>query len=458
MVFDQEQCKLFNINADQADTEILDGADEGDFLFADGPKQVILKESDRSLEQLYKWHRAGKLITDPEWQRHYVWNDKKASMLIESFLLHMPVPVVYLLKTHDGKYEIIDGQQRLVSVFRFLSNAYSLKGLEVLDHNGCFYKDLPKATQGELEDCTIKVFELQPNTSIDLIYLIFGRLNTGGMPLNDQEIRNCLFKGTLNSKICELAVSKNFITCVNQNNISKRMADRSMVLRFFAFYEKTYKKANRGLKSFINDFLETYKNCPSEKLCEFENVFNKCMKACVTVFGDNGFRTLSEKNGSLAWANKVNMCIFQVIATSFSSYDIGQITRRSDSILEEYINLLTEDKKWVDAVSSRTSNFNNIQYTFQEWERRLKYAIGDEEPNDKQRCFSLELKKKMYTENNTCHICGQAISALLDAALDHDVDYWRGGKTVPENARLVHRLCNQKKPNVAPVEVSLSLV
>lgn len=98
----------------------LEGSDEGD-LNSPQKHRIHLEKSDRSLAELKRWHDRGRLILDPDWQRNYVWKQRQASKLIESFLLGIPVPVVYLAINEEGKYEVIDGQQRLRSVLTFLT-------------------------------------------------------------------------------------------------------------------------------------------------------------------------------------------------------------------------------------------------------------------------------------------------------------------------------------------------
>jgi len=363
---------------------------------------------------------------------------------VESFLTDIPVPVIYLAKTPETKYEVIDGLQRLTSVFDYFNNDYPLRGLELMrDYNGKFFKQLPEAQQHKLQDATLRTFELSPHTPKDLMFVIFERLNTGGIRLNDMEIRNCLYRGALNNLIRELASNSDFHQCMNQKNLEKRMTDRNLVLRFLAFYERTHHKAKQGLKRFLNDFFETYRNPPDAKLAEYEKQFRKAMKACITIFGDRGFRIRRDGGeGGHEWAARPNAAIFQVIATSFTDFDLGQLTRRADSIHEEYVDLVSTDKTWVEGVRVSTGDATKIDYVFETWRSRLRKAIGNEPPNDSARLFSRTLKEEMFNTNSNCAICGQTITLLMDAAMDHNKHYWRGGLTVPENARLVHRQCN----------------
>ena len=117
-----------------------------------------------------------------------------------------------------------------------------------------------------------------------MMFILFERLNTGGVALNEMEIRNCLFRGSLNDLLKELSTNPDFNATLAVSNLSRRMLDRAFVLRFLAFYEKTYMRAKNGLKHFLNDFFQTYRNPSQKKLDEFKSQFEKCMKASYTIF------------------------------------------------------------------------------------------------------------------------------------------------------------------------------
>ena len=429
---------------DQSAEDQLDGSDEGEMPVESKIHKISLEKNDRSLAELHRWYKSGKIIIDPEWQRNYVWDKTRASKLIESFIIELPVPVIYLGQNNEEKYEVIDGLQRMTATFKFFNNEFPLSGLEIRpEFNGKYFKDLTTKIQSKLEDTTLRTFELANSTPKDLMFIIFERLNTGGKALNDMEIRNCMFRGSLNDLIKDLAKNFEFTSSINQKKIDERMHDRALVLRFLAFYNSTYLKAKKGLKPFLNEFFETYKNPTPARLVEFKEVFIKSMRACHTIFGDKAFRLRkTSERDSGQWALKINASVFQVLAVSFSDYDIGQLTRAADAIYEEYCDIISNDPRWVQAVSNRTSHYSNVEYAFEAWRARLKEVMRAAEPNDTVRCFSRQLKEDLYEHSKTCSICNNKITSINDAALDHCIHYWRGGKTVPENARLAHRQCN----------------
>lgn len=447
-----------DLRADTSDGEVddhndpdttADGLDEGE-LHAPFSGEVPIDKLDRSLVDLKRLHDEGDLVVDPEWQRNYVWTSGQASKLIESFLLNIPVPEIYLARTRDNRYEVVDGLQRLTSVFRFLDNGFALTGLGIrVELNGKRFRHLEAAVQKKLKNSALRSLELRSDTNADLHFVVFERLNTGGTRLNEMEIRNCLYRGALNELVKDLAANEDFIKCVSEKTLSKRMKDRTFVLRFLAFHERTHRKCKAGIKKFLNDFLDTYRNPSEPKLQEYRDVFKKCMKASLTVFGCDGFRLKREDPGTTKssgeWSTRSNVAIFQCVATSFADSRLGSITKNADRIYEEYLDLISSDATWVDYVRRATGEASRLEYVFETWQKRLRGVLVDEGDAGTARSFSRKLKKEFFDQDATCSICGNQIKLLDDAVIDHVAHYWRGGKTLPENARLAHRFCNLER-------------
>jgi 5-methylcytosine-specific restriction endonuclease McrA len=126
---------------------------------------------------------------------------------------------------------------------------------------------------------------------------------------------------------------------------------------------------------------------------------------------------------------------------TFSFFEKSQIIPIADSIREEFIDLIMSDQTFVQYITSSTDKAERIQYRADVWRQRLQSLVADKQP----RGFTLELKEKLYEANPTCEICKQRIRDVDDSEVDHIEHYWRGGKTIPENARLTHRYCNRAR-------------
>ncbi|MDP3066646.1 MAG: HNH endonuclease signature motif containing protein, partial [Methanobacteriaceae archaeon] len=135
-----------------------------------------------------------------------------------------------------------------------------------------------------------------------------------------------------------------------------------------------------------------------------------------------------------------NKSLYEVLMFTFANADKNQVFSNLDSIREAWINLMTNDKEFIDSIEISTNTVKATRTRFDKWRMELESIIesGTKEP----RCFSTHLKEELYESDPTCAICKQHISGIDDAALDHVKQYWKGGKTIPENARLTHRYCN----------------
>jgi len=167
----------------------------------------------------YQQWKDGDLIVNPEFQRKFVWDIKKASQLIESILLRIPIPSIYVSESETERFEVIDGQQRLSSIFYFLDGKFpqidiktkekkiidfKLTGLTSLkDLNHETYSGLEKIDQKKIRNYPLNIVVIEKKSKPDIKFEMFGRINRGSMPLNDQEIRNCVYRGKFNKALNE---------------------------------------------------------------------------------------------------------------------------------------------------------------------------------------------------------------------------------------------------------------
>jgi hypothetical protein len=258
----------------------------------------------------------------PEYQRRQVWDDAKRSLFIESLLLNVPIPPVFLYEYDLSRYEVMDGQQRLNSVLDFYENRFALRGLEKWrELNGFRYGDLPESLRRGLDrrriSATVLLIEKDGQAQAsqdDVRKLVFERLNTGGRHLNAQELRNCLYEGPLNdllirlskdalfSKIWEIPLHSqstdklgNISKDLRENTRYRRMEDCSIVLRFFAFREKSNVKGS--VRSMLDRYMEKNKDIPQDEASQLEKDFLSRLKLANAIFGAKVFR-FEDKDGN----------------------------------------------------------------------------------------------------------------------------------------------------------------
>lgn len=427
----------------------------GDEIVQVSTQKIFTSIGDLEIDSLHNKKIRGRLILQPDFQRQYVWDSIKASKLIESAVLQIPLPIVYLSEEKDGKEYVIDGQQRLTSFFSFIDGQFPdgkqfrLGGLNVrTDLNGKKFSELDDETQEKIRYYIIRVITFQKDSSEDLKFEIFERLNTGSVQLNDQELRNCLYRGKLNQSLREMALEPDFMYLCGLKTPDKRMRDVELVLRFCAFYHKTYLNYKAPIRKFLNSEAQEKRNISDSDLLEMRSAFKNACQITRSVFDKRAFKryykgTLDNPNGS--WEpKKFNVSLYDIIMYSFAKEDKNRVFQNLDSIREALIYLMTEDQEFIDSIELSTSSVQAVTTRFDKWRGALQRILGiaQKEP----RCFSRNIKEQLMEADPTCAICGQRIASIDDAAVDHITQYWTGGRTIPENARLTHRYCNCSRP------------
>ena len=222
------------------------------------------------------------------------------------------------------------------------------------------------------------------------------------------------------------------------------MLDVELVLRFAAFRNMTYLHYKPPIKSFLNEEMRERQNLSDDKAEEIKAAFKNSVSLIKSLLGEKAFRrylpgTSSNTRGD--WEpKKFNASLFDVLMFGFADKDKNLVMRNLDAIREAYIDLMTSDEEFIEAIVRSTSSLQAVKKRFDKWRLRLDAILDADEPQD--RCFSNALKQQMFDADPTCAICGQQIMSIDDAAVDHIEQYWLGGKTKPENARLAHRYCN----------------
>lgn len=431
-----------------------------DVDLSEGKRVIRTKSSDPTIEGLLSKYQRGKLNIQPNYQRLFVWDAKKASLLIESVLLDIPIPIIYLAQNEDGVENVIDGQQRLTSLFSFIQGkfpdgrVFKLTGLNVFKElKGKTYKDLDDVKQEKIRDYALRVISFTNESDPDLQYEIFQRLNTGSVALNDQELRNCIYRGKFNDLLKELADNDDFRFITGILKPHSRMKDVEMVLRFIAFRNATYLNYQSPIKKFLNDTMRKMRNLDDVDAKQIREYFKRACSNTRSLLGDKAFRRFAagepgHQDGH--WEKPLNISLYDIVMDSMSRIDSNVLMRHLDAIREAYINAISTNEEMISAITWGTSDKPTVTARFTLWNQILDSIIADDKADE--RCFSRKLKQELYEKDPTCAICGQHIADIDDSAVDHIEQYWKGGKTIPDNARLTHRYCNCARPKDDVVE------
>ena len=303
----------------------------------------------------------------PTFQRGYVWKLKEASRFIESLLLGLPVPGIVLAREKETqKLLVIDGQQRLRTIQYFYNGIFeptkqefTLEGISP-HFNGQMYKLLSDEDRRRLDDSIIPatiVKQDEPSDDESSIYQIFERLNTGGVKLQPQEIRACIYHGELNELIKQL--NSNSAWRNIYGSIDPRMKDQEMILRFLALHFKgqEYKKP---LKGFLNNFMGANRHLKVYTNEQISMTFNSAIEVCFNCLGDKAFKP----------NKRINAAIFDSVMVGISHrLRSGKITD-NHSILVQYEKLL-ENQEYLSATldTARTTEVEIV-------EKRLRESIN----------------------------------------------------------------------------------
>jgi hypothetical protein len=418
-----------------------------------GQRKIIWQAKDFSIREFLTMKNDGELALQPLYQRNFVATDLIASKLIESILLDVPIPVVYLAEEQDGSYSVIDGQQRLTSFLSFLegkfpdTRPFKLSGLKVLPElNRKLFTELDNELQKKIRSTTIHSIIIKKESNPDIKFEIFERLNTGSTKLNEDEIRNTVYRGSYIELLSELSENAVFHGLVKKDNFKKRMIYRGMILRFFALSEKSYINYKSSMKQFSNKELRDNRDLTPNKVKEYKARFEHCLDLVKVVFGDMAFRRYMPGNDgeSGKWGEtQINMALYDIQMVGFVNYSKNDVLAKADLIREGLLDLMTTNQQFKEQLIWQTSDTDVLKKRFRTYMDMLESIIGD--PKYSQRTFPFSVKEELFKNNPYCAISKQKILAIEDSEVDHIVPYSKGGKTEISNAQLVLRYFNRAK-------------
>jgi hypothetical protein len=427
--------------------------DDVDLDIEAGQRKIIWQAKDFSIREFLTMKNDGELALQPNYQRNYVATDLIASKLIESILLDVPIPVVYLAEEQDGSYSVIDGQQRLTSFLSFLegkfpdNRPFKLSGLKVLPElNRKLFTDLDPELQKKIRSTTIHSIIIKKESNSDIKFEIFERLNTGSTKLNEDEIRNTVYRGKYIDLLAELSENQGFHVLVRKDNFKKRMIYRGMILRFFALSEKSYLNYKSSMKQFSNKELRDNRDLSQSKEKEYKARFEHCLDLVKLVFGEMAFRRyMPGENGEAGkWGDsQINMALYDLQMVGFVNYSKNDVLAKADLIREGLLDLMINNQQFRELLIWQTSDTDKLKKRFRIYMDMLESIIGD--PSYSQRNFPFSVKQELFNAKPYCAISGQQILAIEDSEVDHIIPYSKGGKTEINNAQLVLRYFNRAK-------------
>ena len=402
---------------------------------------------DWTISSLREKKEKGQLVLQPHFQREYVWELKPElpSRLIESVLLKIPIPPIYFGKAPEGHLEVIDGQQRLTTLMRFVANEFSLRMLHSMSSlNGKFFKDLTTQQQERILDEPIRTIVIDAADNTELRYEIFERLNRGSMPLNEQEIRNCAYRGPFNDLLAELEQEENWRKVKGGEAPEQRYREREMILRFFAFANRLPQYTGK-LKQFLNEYMAQFAPKESQQLKSHTAQFRQTIQNIYAVFGPKAGRLydVDPHTNRGAWDSKFSILVFEIQASALMNRPTAKVQQSAEQIRELFLYTMLTDSALQDAISKRTGSTLQTNVRWTHFRDLVDPIINGTQVE--RRFFGLAFRRALYDKSPICLLCKNQIHSFEDSTVDHITAYSKGGKTVTENAQLAHRGCNARK-------------
>nr|WP_062338889.1 DUF262 domain-containing protein [Herbidospora sakaeratensis] len=341
------------------EAEVDDGGQEQGLPWQ--PDDIRVSSRNFSLRNVLDMIDDEELELAPDFQRNQVWKLPQKSGLIESILLQIPLPAFYFAQDKDGRMKVIDGLQRLSTAYGFArEEQFALGHLEYLDLSGQRYSQLSPVWRRRFNQTQLVVHVIDPQTPAQVRYDIFKRINTGGTPLNAQEIRHCLTSNRCREFLKRCAASAEFLEAVGSSfRDHVRMADRELVLRFCAFSVIGLQAYQGAMDPFLDEaaaLIDDPAKLSDEQLSGLEEEFRRTMVLAVQAFGGRAFR----KSPS----SPLNRPMFESLAVTLAKSSDRGIALDFPQMASRLHRLISSDRDYYEAISSSTGSRYKVAYRF----------------------------------------------------------------------------------------------
>lgn len=352
------------------------------------PEQIRVEPSNLSLRQVYDMINDGEINLSPDFQRNVVWDNRRKSKLIESILLRIPLPVFYFSSDSAGILAVVDGLQRLTAINEFMQNKLVLHDLEYLDYcEGQTYSG-----KNRIDDRLYRRFNLtqisanviDSSSPTKVKYDIFRRLNTGGRPLNAQELRNCLASNALRDALRGMANSNEFLKTTTSSISDVRMDAQEYALRFIRF-RMLYKSPNLKIEDYsgnmddeLDNTVEILNRLEGFDYAEYAQAYDMAMINARFLFGDHAFRKVYIDTEVDSYRSVINKALFLSWSVLLADMQIDDLKRRfkRNSWIKVLGKRISEDAYYHRMLSYGTNGWKNIMVAFETAQDIIEEQMG----------------------------------------------------------------------------------
>jgi len=341
------------------------------------PSDINIISKPDTLRNLIERLKFKEIDMNPNFQRHAdLWDKSKMSRLIESILIRFPLPAFYFDASNEDRWLIVDGLQRLSAIKKFVvDKKLKLSGLEYLeDFKGKGYDDLPRPYKRRIDECPVTLFLIQPGTPDPVKYSVFRRINTGGLVLNNQEIRNAMTKPAIRKYLEDLAGDEYLKKAIGDQ--SKRMVDQELVLRFLAFRFIDYEQSKKNIATFLDEMVSKLENSSPDELERYQESFKKAIKRCWLIFQEAAFE--KNINGENAKRRRKNSTLFEVWTNAMSilsEKETDKLIQNKGLLNQKHLDLMANDNDYFRSITYSTQKKDHFRTRKEKVDQLIKEVL-----------------------------------------------------------------------------------
>ena len=342
------------------------------------PEKIRIHTKHYSLRQLVDMIADADIDLAPDFQRHYVWKSPQRWSLIESLLLGIPLPSFYFNETTSGLLQVVDGVQRLTTIFRYVNEkVFKLGSVTYLhDLEGQGFDDLAAMFRRRLNSAQFVAHVIDPQTPYRVKFDIFRRINTGGSPLSAQEIRHCMSDARSRAFLKALVNDKSFSTATGGGLTGHpRMADLEMALRFVGFRLFTPDEyAQYGsFDEFLGIATQRLDDSADQSLDKLHADFVRGMTNCHAVFSDYAFRKWPLRTTR---RNPINRALFESWGTVLADHNETAVRARAGALVKRAREMMTNDSEFIGSISGSTGDVRNVRARLRSVRNAAQEVLG----------------------------------------------------------------------------------
>lgn len=335
-------------------------------------EDLVVQSSDMALLNVASLHSSGSLDLSPRYQRRNRWDRTRQSQLIESFLLNVPVPPVYLAEEARGVFAVIDGKQRLTTIVQFFNNEFALSQLELRKElEGLRFADLTPDASTSLSMRPLRAVTILRQTADWVKHEVFVRLNRGGQPLNAQEIRNVAYAGPFNDRIIELATNpflhRQLKITSPESSAYADMSDVETVVRFFAL-SASWRRFGGSLRDALDLFMLEHHAAGPTGIAEFGQRFERSLNWAEKLWGVHAF----QRHDGIQWRDQMIGGVFDAQMVAIDTLTDSQLSQLRPREVLDQTQRLFRDPEFDTAVRLSTNTSARVRYRIQKMTELLE--------------------------------------------------------------------------------------